>query len=153
MPEAAVLIDSNILIRWVKPDDRDYPLIRSAIEQLIERGSRLCYTSQNIGEFWNACTRPVEFNGFGLSIEEADSRAAAIERTLELLPDTPAVHRIWRELIVRYRVSGAKVHDARLAACMMANDVSSILTLNDKDLTRYSEIEALHPSALLRRLS
>lgn len=54
----AYLIDSNILIRWVKPDDRDYPVVNAVIDKLIEQGTTLCYTSQNLGEFWNACTRP-----------------------------------------------------------------------------------------------
>jgi predicted nucleic acid-binding protein len=29
------LVDTNILIRWVKPDDRDYPLVASAIDAVL----------------------------------------------------------------------------------------------------------------------
>ena len=54
----------------------------------------LCYTSQNLGEFWNTCTRPAEFNGDGLSIEEADDRAATIEKALNLLTDGPQCIRV-----------------------------------------------------------
>src|SRR5437588_5956993 len=32
MPGALYLVDSNVLLRWIKPDDRDYPLVVSAIE-------------------------------------------------------------------------------------------------------------------------
>jgi hypothetical protein len=71
MPDGAYVIDSNILIRWVKPDDHDYPLLNSLIESLIRQGSTLCYTSQNLAEFWNACTRPLERNGYGLTTGEA----------------------------------------------------------------------------------
>jgi hypothetical protein len=102
----AWLIDSNILIRWVKPDDRDYALVASAMEKLIEKGATLCYTSQNLGEFWNACTRPVDRNGYGLNVAEANSRANVIERALLLLADSVAVHREWRRLLVEYQVSG-----------------------------------------------
>ena len=69
------LVDSNVLLRWIKPDDRDYPLVVSAIEIALQRGAVLCYTSQNVGEFWNTCTRPLERNGYGLSALEADRRA------------------------------------------------------------------------------
>jgi len=69
------LVDSNVLLRWVKPDDRDYPLVVSAIEIVLERRAVLCYTSQNLGEFWNTCTRPLERNGYGLAPREADRRA------------------------------------------------------------------------------
>jgi hypothetical protein len=76
------LVDSNVLLRWVKPDDRDYPLVVSAIEIVLERGAVLCYTSQNLGEFWNTCTRPLERNGYGLAPREADRRAEIFEDKL-----------------------------------------------------------------------
>jgi hypothetical protein len=31
------LLDSNILLRWVKPDHNDYPLVVSAIEAILRR--------------------------------------------------------------------------------------------------------------------
>ncbi|MGB9147818.1 MAG: type II toxin-antitoxin system VapC family toxin [Acidobacteriaceae bacterium] len=153
MPDGAYLIDSNILIRWVKPDDRDYPLVNSVIEGLIRQRGRLCYTSQNLAEFWNACTRPPGRNGYGLSTNEADLRARVIENTLDILDDGPAVHREWRRLIVAYRVSGVQVHDARLVAAMHVHGVKRILTFNGRDFTRYPTVEALHPQSLAGRMS
>ena len=144
----AYLIDSNVLIRWVKPDDRDYPLVNTVIDKLIEQGNALCYTSQNLGEFWNTCTRPVDKNGYGLSVEETDFRAGVIEGALELLPDSVAVHVEWRNLIVAHRVAGAKVHDARITAAMHVHGVKKILTFNTKDFARFDGIEALHPAAV-----
>jgi len=44
------LVDSNVLLRWVKPDGQDYPLVVSAIEVILQRGAVLCYTSQNVAE-------------------------------------------------------------------------------------------------------
>jgi|SRR5580765_2837228 hypothetical protein len=52
------LLDSNILLRWVKPDHNDYPLVVSATGAILRRDDVLCYTSQNMGGFWNTCTRP-----------------------------------------------------------------------------------------------
>ena len=51
------VIDSNILIRWVQPSDPDYLITESALEGLANQGAILCYTSQNVAESWNACTR------------------------------------------------------------------------------------------------
>ena len=42
---------------------------------MLRRSDVLCYTSQNVGEFWNACTRPLDRNGYGLSPKETDRRA------------------------------------------------------------------------------
>ena len=88
MPRTRYLIDSNILLRWVKPDDRDYPLVVAAIDAILADGGVLCYTSQNVAEFWNTCTRPLDQNGFGLSPQQTDRRARAFEDRLQLLPDS-----------------------------------------------------------------
>ena len=151
MADDAYLIDTNILLRWVKPDDVHYRLVNAAIDHLIEQRSRLCYTSQNLAEFWNTCTRPADRNGYGLTIEEADGRATLIENTLNLLADNAAIHREWRALIVANRVSGTQVHDARLVAAIRVHQVNRILTFNGRDFARYTTVEAFHPGELLNR--
>ena len=39
----------------------------------------LLYTHQNIAELWNAMTRPVDRNGLGLIVSEAEREVEAIE--------------------------------------------------------------------------
>ena len=78
-----LLDSSNILLRMTKTDDAHYAVI---IETLDARGARLCFTSQTLGEFWNACTRPRENNGFGLSTAETESAGRVIERDFIFLP-------------------------------------------------------------------
>jgi len=129
----------------VKPDHDDYPVILSAIEGILRGDGRLCYTSQNVAEFWNACTRPVERNSHGISPKETDRRARFFEERLRLLPDSLATHQAWRRLLVTYDISGVQVHDARLVAAMQVHGVNRILTFNDKDFARYIEIEAVNP--------
>ncbi len=145
MAHKLCLLDSNILIRWVQPDNRDYPLIAAALEDLVRREVILCYISQNLAEFWNACTRPVARNGFGLTPEEADRKARLFEAKIDLLIDTPSVHREFRRLLLLYRVSGVQVHDTRLVASMSVHAVKRILTFNTSDFSRFESIEALHP--------
>jgi|SRR6516164_3043037 hypothetical protein len=72
------LIDSNILLRWVQPNDPDYSVVASAMETLAKQGAVLCYTSHNVAEFWSVGTRPVDRNGFGLAPAEADRRAPVL---------------------------------------------------------------------------
>jgi predicted nucleic acid-binding protein len=150
MAATPYLVDSNILLRWVKADHGDYPLVVSAIDSILRRGDVLCYTSQNVGEFWNTCTRPLDRNGYGISPEETDRRAKFFEEKLRLLPDSLAVHEKWRKLLVTHTVSGVQVHDARLVAVMQAHGVKRILTFNDRDFARYSDIEAIHPREIPR---
>ena len=139
------LIDSNVLIRWVQTGDPGFAVADSALDRLILSNADLCYTSQNLGEFWNALTRPVNRNGYGLSPAEANRFAIAVESRLRLLPDGLAGHQEWRRLLVDYRVSGVQVHDARLVAAMHIHGVKRILTFNTKDFARFNDIQAVHP--------
>ncbi len=144
------LVDTNILLRWVKPDDLHYENVKKGIDYLLKQGVELCYTSQNLAEFWNTCTRPVRDNrsGYGLDILETDLRARLIEGTLRLLPDSLEVHLQWRKILVKYSVSGVQVHDARLVASMRVHGIDRILTFNQRDFTRYKDIEAVDPRYL-----
>jgi predicted nucleic acid-binding protein len=150
MAETPYLVDSNVLLRWVKPDHSDYPAIVSAIDALLRRNAVLCYTSQNLAEFWNACTRPVDRNGYGLSPQDADHTARFFEERLRLLADSLAVHQEWRRLLVTHAVSGVQVHDARLVAAMHVHGIKHMLTFNDKDFARYTDIEAVNPRDVSR---
>lgn len=148
MADSHCLLDTNILLRWVKPDDRDYAIVISAIETMLTASVVLCYTSQNLGEFWNTCTRPLDRNGFGLTPKEADRRARYFEDRLRLLPDSLEVHNEWRRILITHNVSGVQVHDARLAAAMRVHGVKRILSFNDADFVRYHDIEVVHPRTL-----
>jgi predicted nucleic acid-binding protein len=116
-----VLVDSNILIRWIQPRDPAFHAIEASIEHLAKSGSVLCYTSQNLGEFWNVLTRPAGRNGYGLSPQQADWHARHIEAAFKLLVDSLAVQEEWRRILVAYSVSGVQVHDARLVAAMIVH--------------------------------
>ncbi len=141
----AHLLDTNVLLRLFKRDSQEFAMIRAALRSLSQKEVRLCYTSQNLIEFWNVVTRPIDRNGYGLSILEADETAHRIERAFVMLPDSEAIHHEWRRLVVAYGVSGAKAHDARLVAAMTAHGLDHILTLNDRDFTRYEGITVVHP--------
>jgi len=142
------LIDSNVLIRWVQPGDPGFAVAEASIESLERTRDVACYVSQNLGELWNALTRPANRNGYGLLPNDADVLASIMEARFRLLPDSPAVHDEWRRLLVEYRVSGVQVHDARLVAAMNVHGVKRILTFNTRDFARFTGIEAVHPADL-----
>lgn len=142
------LLDTNILLRLVHPFESQPTLIAEAVTSLRSNGETLCYTSQNMSEFWNACTRPAKNNGYGLTVEQTERYARILENSFSILADSLSTYHIWRDLIVRYKVAGAQVHDARLAAVMIAYSVPRLLTLNTRDFQRYREITTVHPADL-----
>ena len=142
------LIDSNVLIRWVRPEASEFRFVVRAVHRLEKMDDTPCYTSQNLGEFWNVLTRPANPNRYGLTPSEADIRASEVEAKFLLLHDSLAVHLKWRKLIIAHNVSGVQVHDARLVAAMLVHGVQRILTFNTKDFARFDKIEAVDPHDL-----
>jgi predicted nucleic acid-binding protein len=94
-------------------------------------------------------TRPQERNGLGLTVAEAERQVHAVEMGMKLLPDSEAVYREWRRIVVQHEVLGVQVHDARLVAAMRVHRVTHILTLNVTDFGRFSGLAAVHPSSFL----
>jgi predicted nucleic acid-binding protein len=153
MPGSSYLVDTNILLRLVQPDSPEYGIIRQCTDGLWERGADLFYTSQNLAEFWNVCTRPADRNGFGFSVSETDERANLIEAKFSFAADSEATHKEWRRIVVAADVSGIQVHDARLVAAMRVHRIANLSTLNTKDFRRFSGITALSPDVVLASLS
>ena len=142
-------MDTNILLRLVQPDSPEYGTIRQCTDRLWERGADLFFTSQNLAEFWNVCTRPADRNGFGFSVAETDERAYLIESKFSFAADSEATHHEWRKIVVAAGVSGIQVHDARMVAAMRVHGISNLLTLNAKDFRRFSGITVLSPDDVL----
>jgi hypothetical protein len=63
-----------------------------------------------------------------------------------LLPDDARVYATWKGLVSTHDVRGVQVHDAKLAAAMIAHQIPHILTLNVADFSRYPGIDAVHPA-------
>ena len=144
------LVDTNVLLRIVHRTDVRHSIAQAAVHKLETKGHHLQTTSQNFAEFWNASTRPTERNGFGLTSDETDMLLGELEESFPLLPDSPTVYPVWRRLVVKYKVLGVQVHDARLAASMIAHNVKHILTFNVTDFQRYTDegIEVVNPAAV-----
>ncbi len=143
-----VLTDTNSGLRWAKGGTPEGTAVAVAMEVLLARGDQLVMASQNFVEFWSVVTRPIEVNGLALDLEHAERLLAHLESVFDLLPEPPTVHAIWRQLVLAHRVRGRQVHDARLAAVMLANGVSHILTFNVADFARYPGIVAIDPRDL-----
>lgn len=148
MAIASCLVDTNILLRITRRSDPQHKVVDTALARLAGEGAILYFTHQNIAELWNAMTRPMERNGLGLSVEEAEREARAIESGMRLLPDSETVYQEGRRLIVEFGVSGVQVHDARLAAAMYVHGVNHILTMNVTDFSRFKGLIPVHPSSI-----
>lgn len=142
----AYLIDSNCFLRLAEPNTPNRTAVLSALKQLHSSGEILCYTPQVIAEFWNVCTRPnTARGGLGLSIESTERKVKLIEKHFRLLPDALRTFVEWRRLVSELGIKGVQVHDARIAASMIAHNISHLLTFNESDFRRYTQITVINP--------
>jgi predicted nucleic acid-binding protein len=120
----------------------------NAIATLQGRGEQLHIVPQNLIEFWNVYTRPLERNGLGHTAAEAEAEVNRLKAFFSLLPDTSEIYQEWERLVVVYAVRGVNVHDAKLVAAMLVHGLTHVLTFNISDFARYSEITAVHPTTV-----
>ena len=138
-------VDTNVLLRLSNRKHPHHEVITTALRRLVARDVELCLTPQNVGEFWNVSTRPLERNGLGLSVEETDAHISSIERRMTLLQEDSRVYMVWRRLLLSNDVRGVQVHDAHLAAALEVHDVTHLLTFNGVDFKRFTSLIPLHP--------
>jgi predicted nucleic acid-binding protein len=142
------LVDTNILLRSADPTHSMHADAVTATNILLEGEENVCIIPQNLIEFWNVYTRPVDKNGLGHTPTEAAAEVNRLKGLFLLLPDTLAIYSEWERLVLTYGVRGVNVHDARLVAAMVVHGLTHILTFNTKDFARYAEVTAVHPMGM-----
>jgi len=144
-----VLLDTNVILRFVEAGHSQHALSAEAIDSLRKSGDELAIVPQTVYEFWSVATRPVDQNGLGMSIDECEAELTRASRLFSLLRDERTVFKFWRQLVAQYEVKGKKSHDARLVAAMLRHGIDRLLTFNQGDFMRYSEIDVLTPQDVI----
>jgi predicted nucleic acid-binding protein len=145
------LVDTNVALRLVSKIDARHQECLDAVADLKTQGNDLCVSLQVAVELWNVVTRPktsVPAGLYGLSVQEATNTLTRIESQLLVTPDPPKLYETWRDLVFTHNVVGAKVHDARHAAWVIAHGMTGILTYNRKDFVRYPGLAVISPDDL-----
>lgn len=142
------LVDTNVWLRMADPAHEMFSAADSAIKTLLGNLDALYISPQVIAEYWRVLTSDgSQRGGFGWSVRQADLEVQQMEYDYPMLHDSPFVYGKWRQIILATSSTGASVYDARLAATMLAHDLTHILTFNVKDFNRYKfyGIYAIHP--------
>lgn len=148
-----ILCDTNILVRSIKPDDPHHDQTIDCLGRLVRDDHNLVIVPQCIYEFYVVSTRPIENNGLGLVPSSALDDIEDFNLLFQLYRDERTIFDCWVKIVNEYSVSGKPTHDARLVAAMMRHGIDDLLTWNDRDFRRYSEINVHTPSSLLQRIN
>lgn len=140
-----MLLDTNVLCRSIDSKSPEHQRLNLALQQLHSDGAEFCIVPQNLYELWVIATRGISSNGFERSHQEAVELLTDAKSYFTLLEEIPTVRTTWLKLIDQFRVHGKNAHDARLVAAMNAHGVSTLVTLNTKDFSRYTMISLIDP--------
>lgn len=145
---ATFLLDTNVLLRSSDANSPLQSVADTSVAQLLSNNHQLFITSQSIIEFWVVATRPSNVNGFGWGVERTRTEIEQILNQFPQLQETPQIFSYWLSLVTRYQLQGKRVHDARLAAVMLAHNVTHLLTFNPADFRTINEIAVVDPQSI-----
>lgn len=134
----AYLVETSMLARLANTSDVCYPVATHAVLTLHRQGESLRTSPQNLVEFRNCATRPVNVNGLGLPPAVAETMTATFESLFPLLPETPDIYPAWKALVQAMAIIGKQVHDARLAAVCHVYGITHVLTFNVHHFARFA---------------
>ncbi|MGH9767761.1 MAG: type II toxin-antitoxin system VapC family toxin [Blastocatellia bacterium] len=139
-------VDTNLLLRIAEPAHPMHAETLNALAAVKTTGATVSIIPQNVIEFWNVATRPVEKNGLGLTNPQTQAEVERIERLFQLILDTPAIYAEWKRLVIAHAVQGKQVHDTRIVAAMNVHGITHLLTYNKNDFSRFAGIVVVSPS-------
>jgi predicted nucleic acid-binding protein len=145
-----ILVDTNIVLRIAQEGHPHQSVALRAIASLKNPTDEVfAVATRSLYEFYVVCTRPGDVNGLGMSPTQGRAEVQKTAGLFQTLAEQPTLFNRWDSLVAKYSVAGKPAHDARLVAFMLEYGISRLLTFNDGDFLRYTEITALNPFDLL----
>lgn len=138
--------DTNNILRSVQPAHPQYQNAVNAVKHFLANGDRVCLIPQNLIEFWNVATKPLDKNGLGWTPAKTDAEISLLESMFTVLPDVQGIYQEWRKLVLQHSVIGKQVHDTRIVAAMNVYQITKLLTFNVKDFKRFQNIALIDPT-------
>lgn len=147
-----ILVDTNIVLRLGDKRHVMHGEALAAIDWLDANGHECVIVPQVLYEYWVVATRPLENNGLGMSVSEADGAISQSVEFFRLLLDERGIFTFWRDLVATNDVKGKNAHDARLVAAMQRHGLTDLLSFNKSDFARFAAINAVSPADVLSGL-
>jgi predicted nucleic acid-binding protein len=142
-----VFVDTNVLVYATVSQAPYHDLARSTIHARREAGVELWISRQVLREYLATLTRPQAFS-IPQPIELLIEDVQKFQSSFSIAEDGPAVTARLLELLGSLAIGGKQVHDANIAATMLAHGIGTILTHNTADYDRFAGLITIVPLAL-----
>jgi predicted nucleic acid-binding protein len=140
-----VMIDTNILLRYLIQDFPDYPKIKKLVDDLIHQGYQIWISRQIIREFSTVCTRPQNFMNTMSSLQ-VTQHILIFPQMFKIADEDARVTQALVRLMQTIPLGGKQIHDANIVATMQVYSISNLLTLNIADFARFQALITLLPT-------
>ena len=143
MADDSLFVDTNVLLTATDESRQLHSEALNLLSGIVNRDKRLAASGQIVREYLVVATRPIENNGLGLSVTDAEANVTAFLRYLDLYDETEEVSRRLRRLATTHNLRGRRIHDANIVATMSVHGIHTLLTQNGPDFAPFNEIAIL----------
>lgn len=140
-----IAVDTNILIYAHREESPFHDQARSSIEALAGSGVAWAIPWPCVHEFHSIVTHPRVFDPPTPIDAAIDQMEAWMECPwLEILGETAHHWRRLRGMIAQARITGPRIHDARIAAICLQHGVSELWSA-DRDFSAFPDLRVRNP--------
>ena len=142
------LLDTNILVYAVNEDSEFYKAASEIHSKVLDGSIQACISMQNLIEFYSIITsnrvqKPLPAQ---IAFDEID-KYIADQRIKKIQFNGDALVTL-RELAIKYNVTAQNIYDLKIVATMLVNNIGEIITANERDFKKFSEIKVTNPFAI-----
>ncbi len=140
-----IAVETNILVYAHREDVEEHERAHGAFSTLLGSGVAWAIPWPCVHEFIGTVTRP-KYYVPPTPLETALAAVAAIlqGRNLPLLHEGPTHFELLKSIALRAGATGARIHDARIAAICIANGVSELWSA-DREFSRFPDLKVVNP--------
>ena len=140
-----IAVDTNLLVYAHRRDSRWHVPAMRTLESLAVGRAAWAIPWPCVHEFYAIATHPRIYSPPSRPAQAMQQlRAWRESPSLALLAEDEAYWPVLESLIERSRITGASIHDARVAALCLRHGVRELLTA-DRDFSRFAELATRNP--------
>jgi len=113
MADDSLFVDTNVLLTATDESRQMHSEALNLLSGITNWGKRLASSGQVVREYLVVATRPIENNGLGLSVADAEANVVRFLRHLDLYDETEEVSVRLRQLAMTHNLRGKRHHRRR----------------------------------------
>ncbi|MCA9778798.1 MAG: PIN domain-containing protein [Candidatus Eremiobacteraeota bacterium] len=141
-------VDTNIFVAVTDRSRSSHSAAIRLFNEMPGTGAHLAWSGQVVREYLVVATRPRERNGLGLSTELALKNVDLLSKRLVLIDESTQTNLILKSLVAKHSLSGKRIHDANIAATMVAGGLTHLISDDTTDYRVFSAIQTFSTADL-----